>query len=163
MGSISCHITPLVLINSFGGDTRTHARTHTHTLIQTSSQKQSAPACGWSTPGLKSFGISKISKILNLACLKISMWWTDPLHKSVHMRVLFIQLLFYTFHQQLHIIHVGRYVGMSMFKSIIKVLYWNFFDTRLKMFDILHCSPTLPVVPYTVQTPYRVKQGILSL
>ena len=29
-GSISCHITPLV-INSFGVDTHTHTNTHTHT------------------------------------------------------------------------------------------------------------------------------------
>ena len=61
MGSISCHIMPLV-INSLGADTHTHKHTHTHTDIHTETilRNQAHAARDWYTPGLiKSNQISK--------------------------------------------------------------------------------------------------------
>ena len=60
MGSISHHITPLVISSLKGGHTHTckHTHTHTHTRIQTfadrsNSKKPGTLACGWRAPGLK--------------------------------------------------------------------------------------------------------------
>ena len=43
MGSISCHITPLVINSLGGGDTHTHTHMHTDVHGQSNSKKSGAP------------------------------------------------------------------------------------------------------------------------
>ena len=53
MGSISHHITPLVVHSLGGGDTHTH--THKHTCIQIFADRSNSKKPGWRVPGLKMF------------------------------------------------------------------------------------------------------------
>ena len=68
IGSISHHITPLV-INSLGGG-HTHANTHMHTFVDRSNSKK--PGAGRSAPGLKTVRVLRsLKKLKNKAILNL--------------------------------------------------------------------------------------------
>ena len=124
MGSISCHITPLV-INSLGGrHTHTRKHTHTHTRIQTfkdrtNSKKPGALACGWCTPGLKiqqlhSYIYQK-PLITGIQCIKplnvLQTFNMNKLYPDPSIRIFFAKTL--TVHSQL-LHELARYLGTQL-------------------------------------------------
>ena len=76
MGSISCHITPIVINSLGGGHTHTHKYTHTHTHTHAHTHTNTYTevrietilkneACGRRVPGLKTY-----SSWLHMQCGK---------------------------------------------------------------------------------------------